>query len=376
MEKNYPEKLLKKYLRGECTEQEKAILESWHLESLKEHPQPVDEAELQIAAKRLSERVKFPVQRKLVISQWYKIAATMALLVSAAYLFFNSGTENYAVKTMQNKTSGIVPGENKAVLYLADGSKIELDNSKDGMIAKQGSAAINKGSSGFITYSTSKTSQAASAGLINTIYVPLGGTYQLVLEDGSKVWVNSGSSMKFPVVFNAKQRIIELVGEAYFEIAKDKGRPFIVKTNHQEILVTGTHFNVSAYPDDQLTTTTLLEGEVHVSNGTAKKVLKPGQQSLLSSRSSYITVQIPDDLESITGWKNGYFMSSHENIKSIMTKVARWYNVEVEYKGDFSHKYFTGTISKQEELADVLKIIGLTNSVIFKVEGRRILVMR
>jgi transmembrane sensor len=392
--------LLEKYLKGTCTAEEMKLLESWHLEELRQNAQHIEPEELLEAEKRLSAKMRFrPAKSSIAktvianrigagigIPKTYsskrilKVAAILILLTSLAYFFFKP-TPPQPTRPLLITTNKIVPGKSKAILYLADGSRIALDDSAKGKLARQGDAVVSKENSNGISYQQNGFQAQKTNGiqdskvLLNTLVVPLGATYKLVLADGSKVWLNSGSSLKFPVSFSSPRRKVELLGEAYFEVAKNAKLPFVVKTAIQDVLVTGTHFNVMAYPEDRLTTTTLFEGQVHIVNGQDRKVLKPGQQSQIRTGESNISIEKAADLEAALAWKNGYFMSAHENLKSIMNKIARWYNVEVEYQGDFSNKYFSGTISKQEDFKEVLNIIQLTNSVQFKIVGRRITVM-
>jgi transmembrane sensor len=212
----------------------------------------------------------------------------------------------------------------------------------------------------------------------NTIETPNGGQYQVTLPDGSKVWLNAASSLKFPPSFSrlVNRRVELLRGEAYFEIAKDKNHPFIVKSNGQEVKVLGTHFNINSYSDEQSTKTTLLEGSVKieiVSGSRPKKgvVIRPGQQSILSGE----RIRIVDaDIESDLAWKNQEFVFKGENIQSIMRKLSRWYDIEVNYNGDCSHLSFYGVLSRSKNISSVLKLMENAGNVKFKIEGKKITV--
>ncbi|MNX85526.1 fec operon regulator FecR [compost metagenome] len=206
----------------------------------------------------------------------------------------------------------------------------------------------------------------------NTIETPKGGQYQLILPDGSKVWLNAASSLTFPTSFvSLKTRKVELIGEAYFEIAKNKTSPFIVKSAKQEVKVLGTHFNINSYADEQSTTTTLLEGSVNIVslNKAENIILKPGQQSTLNNNKINVT---EINTEEAIAWKNGLFIFNDENIKSIMKKIARWYNVEITFKGNLDHVSFVGNYARNKDLESLLENIELTEKVHFKIEGRRI----
>ncbi|MDO8994551.1 MAG: DUF4974 domain-containing protein, partial [Daejeonella sp.] len=209
----------------------------------------------------------------------------------------------------------------------------------------------------------------------NTLSTPMGGQYQLSLPDGSRVWLNSGSSIRFPTAFIGKERIIELKGEAFFDIRENKKMPFIVRTNNSmDIRVLGTQFNVMAYDDEKNINTTLLEGSVQILKESGTAFLEPGQAAILNKGTGKIKVAAAD-IEEAVAWKNGFFIFSNENIESIMRKVSRWYNVEVDYQGNLSNKDFVGTISRDKNISEILKMLELTGAVHFRIEGRRITVM-
>ena len=209
----------------------------------------------------------------------------------------------------------------------------------------------------------------------NTITTPKGGQYQVTLMDGTRVWLNAASSLHYPTVFKGSERSVQLTGEAYFEVAKNSKMPFRVTSNGQVTEVLGTHFNINSYPDEQGTTTTLLEGSVRILNAKsdAAILLKPGQQSG-SDASGKIKVANVNP-EQFVAWKDGKFIFTNANIESIMRQVSRWYNVEIEYKGDASKEKFGGRTSRFTNVAELLEILELTDHVQFEIEGRRIIVM-
>jgi len=208
----------------------------------------------------------------------------------------------------------------------------------------------------------------------NTISTPVGGQYTVVLPDGSKVWLNAASSLKFPTAFTGTERRVELTGEGYFEVAKNKHMPFKVNFNREEVEVLGTHFNISAYPDEAVTRTTLLEGSVRISKNNIKKILVPGQQAISSMQTGGFNIAEVNTDEAIA-WKNGLFLFHNENIRSIMKKIARWYNVDVNYQGSFTNQEYGGRISQSKNLSEILKNLELTGTIHFKIEGRRVTVM-
>nr|WP_121271886.1 FecR family protein [Pedobacter schmidteae] len=305
---------------------------------------------------------------------WYvrfAAAAAVLLMLGAGWWFVNTryrhagGTRNLIAAT-----SHIDPGKNRAVLTLANGKVIDLSDARTGVII----------SASKLAYTDGTLIQNNEASLFQTVTTPRAGQYQVVLPDGTRVWLNAASSLKFPSSFaTASVRKVELSGEGYFEVAKDKRHPFMVKTERQEITVLGTHFNVTAYADEMTTKTTLLEGKVQVSKLQAKaggadaKVLKPGEQTVLSSTAFDV---LKTDTEEAVAWKNGYFRFNNENIVSIMRKLERWYNIEVRYEGTVSNEVFSGTASRFKSVGEVLEMLEYTNAVHFKVEGRRITVTK
>ncbi|HWW40092.1 FecR family protein, partial [Pedobacter sp.] len=259
----------------------------------------------------------------------------------------------------------------KAVLTLSDGKNIILDEAADGHIADQSGVTITKTKQGEIIYAVNNhlTSKA-----VNQISTPKGGQYQIQLPDGTKVWLNSASSLRYPASFSGPERKVELSGEAYFEVTKNKNMPFKVLTRKQEITVLGTHFNVNGYEDEETIKTTLLEGSVKVKimGSENSALLKPGEQSVYEKNGLNV---VNADLDEVIAWKNGYFLFQDEDIHAVMRKVARWYDIEVVYQGNLSRKHIGGSVSKSKDLSDVLMILKATDEVNFKIEGRRVTVM-
>ncbi|MGV8879172.1 MAG: FecR family protein [Sphingobacteriaceae bacterium] len=324
-------------------------------------------------------------------------AAIMLISLSTGLFYFYKSRRNAQALLAHHQSLPILPGGNKAILTLADGRNISLDQASDGEIARQAEMSIIKTNDGQLVYEVAeKAVSGAAVGeqLLNTITTPKGGQYIVVLPDGTKVWLNAASSLKYPAVFNDLERKVELSGEAYFEVVKiskipsaknknnaGKNIPFIVVSNHQVIEVTGTNFNVSAYADELDVITTLLEGAVRVSDeqnlvnnqgAPITKTLKAGEQSRLSDHHLRIG---PGNAETAVAWKNGKFQFENESIESIMRKIARWYDVDIDYKGNMQNKIFSGTISRYDNVNEVLKMLQLTGTINFKVNERRITVM-
>jgi ferric-dicitrate binding protein FerR (iron transport regulator) len=278
-----------------------------------------------------------------------------------------SKTENRPNNDDQND---IAPGKNVAVLTLADGSSIILDSSHNGTLATQGNSRILK-LNGMISYNNLNKSNAPV--LYNTVSTPRGGTYLLLLTDGTKVWLNAASSLRFPATFVGRERKVELVGEAYFEVAKNTRMPFKVEVKGMEVEVLGTHFNINSYEDESSIRTTLLEGSIKINKNNNTSLLKPGQQAELKKNGS-IKIINHADLEEAIAWKEGKFQFDRADIHTVMRQIARWYNVEVDYKGTVS-SHFGGTISRNVNLSQVLNMLHLTGEVKFKVKDQKVLVM-
>ncbi|NQX37675.1 FecR protein [Pedobacter steynii] len=316
---------------------------------------------------------------KPAIVRYLSVAAAILVLLSVAMLFYTKKEKLTEKKLPALGLNDVLPGGNKATLTLADGRMINLDSAGTGAIASQSGITIEKTTDGQLIYnvaggvalSDNETTRTLGH---NTISTPKGGQYRVNLPDGSTVWLNAASSLRYPVLFAADERSVELTGEAYFEIAKDKNKPFLVHSKQQIVEVLGTHFNISSYPDEESTLTTLLEGSVKVVNTIHKNmlILKPGQQSQVNAETTMATKV---DTEESIAWKNGLFVFNEESIPSVMRKISRWYDLEVVYEGNVNDKDLKGTVPRFKNLSEVLETLELTGLVHFKIEGRRITVI-
>jgi hypothetical protein len=313
---------------------------------------------------------------------WYQlgIAASILILITTGLFFYSNRTADDKIdaKVVETKESIITPGDDKAILTLSDGTKIILEDAKNGILANQAGVSIQKTSDGELLYSFSNSANTVAPEtkeniIYNKIETPVGGKYQVNLPDGSKVWLNSSSSLRFPALFNGNTREVELSGEAYFDVSKNKSKPFKVITKDQIVEVLGTQFNINSYSDEGPIKTTLIEGSVKIIYKDKVVLLSPGQQ--FQPKESVAAV-VEADTEEVVAWKDGYFIFKNEDIKSIMRKVSRWYNVEVSYSGNIPEVGFGGNISRSKDISEVLDVLQLTNAIHFKVEGRRITVMR
>lgn len=306
----------------------------------------------------------------------YSAAAVLFLLLSAG-LFYSSIRLNLFDRYKSEYYNDVAPGTNRALLTLADGKKIQLDEALNGTLSSQSGILISKTANGQLRYQVSaatKTGEAKAA--YNTISTPKGGTYEVILSDGTVVVLNAGSSLSFPISFgDKKDRHVILNGEAYFEVAHRRNQPFYVKSGDQLISVLGTHFNVNAYTDEHSVKTTLLQGSIQVSYPDGRNaLLKPGQQAYVANGK----LAVKDvNAESAIDWKKGEMDVKDEDFQATMRKIARWYDVDVVFLEDApADLKLGGIISREKSIVTVLKVMELTGKVHFKVEGRRVTVMR
>lgn len=369
--------LLKKYQEGTLSNEDKDKVDAWYLHKASNSNLQLNEYELEDSYEYL--KAKLPLKQETkIIRIWPRVAvaASIAVLLGTGIFYFTKPKEQ--IPQVAEKPQEIAPGGNRGILTLSNGKQIVLaDISAKDTIAKEGEedeVTIKMGANGVITYIINPNTVAskADANLFNTLSTPTGGQYNIVLADGTKVYLNAVSSIKYPTQFNGDQRIVELDGEAYFEVAKNKNKPFIVKSGDQDIEVLGTHFNVHAYDNESVVKTTLLEGSVAVSYKNQKAILKPGQQSNVSDKFNKITIK-QVDTEAAIAWKNGRFKFDNADLKTVMRQLERWYGIKVEYRGDVPDVRFNGGTFMNKNLSEVLKVLELSN-IKFKVEGKTIIV--
>ncbi|NML36901.1 FecR family protein [Chitinophaga sp. G-6-1-13] len=266
----------------------------------------------------------------------------------------------------------VMPGGNKAMLTLADGSTITLDSAGNGALAQQGNVQVVQVNNGQLAYQASG-SHAAGAVQYNTLAIPRGGQFRVTLPDGTNVWINAASTLRYPTAFSGTDRTVELTGEAYFEVAKMPEKPFHVKVRNMDVQVLGTHFNVMAYTEETSVQTTLLEGAVKVHTAGAETALRPGQQ-LRMEQTGQLSVVNHADLDEIIAWKNGYFQFNHEKLPGVMRQIARWYDVDIAYEGNIPDREFGGKISRNSSIEEVLRILELSK-IHFRIEKKKIIVI-
>jgi hypothetical protein len=305
---------------------------------------------------------------------WLRVAAVIILILGGTTMFRmlnKKGPAEKPVAVQQVQPPQIVPGGNRAVLTTSDGSIIELDSLQNGTFVQSGTFKITK-QDGKLVYNVSPGVAGDTQVVYNTLSTPRGGQYQVALADGSKVWLNAASSLHFPSSFKEGERLVSLTGEAYFEVAKNKDKPFKVNVGKMTVRVLGTHFNIHAYEDEGVIRTSLLEGSVQVTRGTGAGILKKGQQAVITDENDRVNISKANP-EEVMAWKNGLFQFDGADIKSIMLNIGRWYNVDIRFAGKPTERRFEGKIRRDAQLAEVLRILELSD-VKFSVEGKTITV--
>ena len=427
MTRSEAEQLIAKYIDGNCSSEEKQLVDTYFLKYLDGKTKLPSQFDIEAASREMRGAIEAEIgsfSAGRATRLWSRIAAAAAvLLVVGLSIFFYSRYTNTlrhleGSAATRDLANDIKPGGNKAYLVLSNGKRLSLTDAANGELAKEAGVEITKTADGQVIYTApgDPGMRGDDGGALNTIETPRGGQYQIRLPDGSKVWLNAASKLIYPVSFNGRgQRVVELSGEAYFEIFKNKLQPFVVKSKNQEVTVLGTHFNINSYSDEPDTKTTLLEGSVQVSslqplsasggemptgqrggNGSAGNsnsslpargisprggerfggvVLKPGEQSIIDRNRNFdIRVQEVQNLEAAVAWKNGTFIFDSEPIQEVMRKVARWYDVDVEYKTTPSTKKFTGAIARTENISQILALFEKTDGVKFEIVGKKIIV--
>jgi ferric-dicitrate binding protein FerR (iron transport regulator) len=315
-----------------------------------------------------------PVRRIPVLKR-IAVAATIILCAGAIALWWLKRNDASQVNHQPVATiTDIMPGRNGAILTLQNGQTLVLDSAQNGAVAMQHGLQIVKRDS-LIAYAPTSTAMN-EANAYNTLTTPRGRQFQVVLSDGTKVWLNASSSIHYPAVFKGKERVVEVTGEAYFEVAKDATKPFIVNISAHpgaQVEVLGTHFNINAYDDEENVRTTLLEGSVKASMVNGEwSILKPGEQAAFSPHSPLATNHSPN-LNEVMAWKNGYFQFDRSDIQTVMRQIARWYDVDIQYEGPVTKDKFGGSIPRDATLSQVLH--ALEQSLVhFTIQGKKVIV--
>jgi len=379
MENQEAKELLEKYKTGRLSTEEHTQLESWYLNYANASHDLPDEDKLRNNVSEIWENLSLfssnkPNKRHL----WFYWAAAIALIISTVGIYMTVVNNVPSTFTKIPKYPVIKPGSERAFLILSSGEKIDLTKVKDGQLASENGMAISKNNAGELLYTVIAGKGIASdnPNALNTIYTPRGGNYRVLLPDGTKIWLNSASSLTYPLRFNAKNRSVRLEGQGYFQVAPDKDHPFIVLTDKQTVTVLGTNFDINAYNEEEAVQTTLLHGSVRISTAGANPsslLLIPGQRSeLVGGRFSVNRV----DTAEAVAWKNGYFKFNGP-ISGILRQLSRWYDVDIVNRiGDDSSLVFGGEIARHKDIRTVLNIIEATGNIHFKIEGRRVIVTK
>jgi ferric-dicitrate binding protein FerR (iron transport regulator) len=381
-QKKHFRKILKKYNAGKATLEEKRFLESFYelFETEEDFVSPANQEQYS----RLSKSIKTEVDQQIDHTQkqasiikfrpfWLRSAAAVIIIGAVAlgehFLFKMDKSNQHQVA--RSDFQNIRPGGNKAVLTLADGRKVVLDDARNGQLATQAGVVITKAADGQIVYRISGTGTTGQQKLQNTISTPKGGQYQVILPDNTSVWLNSASSISYPATFSGNERLVSLTGEAYFEVAKNEKMPFKVRSGLQTVEVLGTHFNVNAYPDEPNMQTTLLEGAVKLVSPASAIRIAPGEQGVVLRDGAMLKRRVDVDRE--LAWKNGLFSFEGQDIRAIMRQISRWYDIEVVYEKDLPEEKYYGEIARSSKLENVFKILEL-NNLAFRMEGKTVFV--
>lgn len=396
--------IIRKYLSGNCSQEEANAVIAWFNshEAFPEQVAGLSVQEKKRLEEQLFERIMGDVNKydsgssadlliagsgfeagdetpRKLIYKWLSVAASLVVFFSAALYLYNSHQYKVVkpaqiVTNHKNDTkSNNLPQANKAILTLANGTKIDLNNAKTGAITRQGQTTINKTKEGIVAYNAENVKSAVVE--YNVMTTPKGSKYELVLPDGTKVCLNAASSIRFPTAFVGKERDVELSGEGYFEVAKNKDKPFNISVNGTSVQVLGTHFDISAYKDDDFINTTLIEGSVRIKKNNSIAMLQPGYQAVVENGSDRIALS-KANIDKAIAWKNGYFVFTHEDILHIMKKVSRWYDVDVVDKGKIkTDQRFSGIFERSKSVDELLSYLEKLDAARFIKDGRRVTIM-
>lgn len=375
--------LIDKFDKGLATDEDMQELETW-FQSFEDHPNITDKlttGQQQKAKARLFQRIDKTIETRLVeeyhsplqsnksVSLWTKaMVAASVLIISTvgSYLFLNRSLEKK--QAIATTITDFAPGGNKAILTLANGKQITLNDVQHGELASQGNTIIRKATDGTVSYDQQGDGKS---NIRNTLSTPRGGQYGLVLSDGTKVYLNAASSISYPASFTENYREVEVTGEAYFEVAHDVRKPFRVKMGTQMVEVLGTHFNVNTYQNTGASRTTLLEGSVAITTAGQAKILKPGQQAV-ATKTGIAVSEV--DIAEVTAWKDGFFDFTDADIQTVMREFSRWYDLDVVFEGSQTKETFTGRIPRSWSFTKVMKIMETFKSSHVRLEGRRVMI--
>jgi len=380
--------LIAGFIRHTLTEKEHDELDDWVNESdhnmqlfedltdeknLHANLEWMDKVQAEESYQLMQQKGAFNMPQKRIYNRRIWLAAALVIVMLSVFFIYKYTDSNRgSVKDIVTAdTTLLKPGGNHATLVLADGKVIDLSYAKTGVIQDGSGSLVNKTADGELVYA--KDSVVSHVAAFHTLSTPVGGQYQVTLPDGTKVWLNAATTIKYPPAFGGKERKVELTGEAYFEVAKNEQKPFrVLLEDSTTIVVTGTHFNIQAYKNENEQQVTLLEGSVTVANAAKTTRLEPGTQAVIKDKG--ITKRNVSDTEEITGWKDGLFVFHDAPIESIMTQIERWYDARIIYKAK-TKQLFNATILRKEPLVKILKLLELNGYVHFKIENKIIYVL-
>ncbi|QEH43293.1 FecR family protein [Chitinophaga sp. XS-30] len=383
MDANKARELLERYNQGLCTAEEKRLVEAWEEEleasgdeitnvpRMKDWQEAVHARLMERIGEEKADLAPVTVHRVHFMRRWGWAAAAILLIGLVTYLL--TGENGTPAPEQAAVVQDIAPGRSGAILTLADGTQVELDSLGNGLIASQQGVDV-KLENGEVAYDDAD--QSAKELIYNTMTTPKGRQFRLTLPDGTKVWLNAASSLRFPMVFLGADRTVEVTGEAYFEVAKDDRKPFNVVVNQTAtVQVLGTHFNINAYSNEPVMQTTLLEGSLAVLHGNRRALLKPGQQARLEpEKENGLTVTADVDLDKVIAWKNGIFNFEGAKLAEFLQQVERWYDIDVVYEKGVPDMTFWGKMTRDIPLSGLLVVLEKSN-VKFRLEGRKLTIL-
>ena len=401
--------LILKHLRGELTDGERLELDVWLAQSTENRDfldKELSKDELREGIKVLQNKNEDAIRRKvedailgtereehILLPQqpasrpsrriWAYTAAAAAFIgvvvLAGGFLFRDSrtSTSSIASTTTTPSRQDVAPGGNKAILTLANGKQVVLDNIENGQVSTEGTSQVVKLDSGRLAY-TSAAGDADAPVVYNTLVTPKAGQFEITLPDGTRVWLNNASRLYYPTVFRKGERLVELSGEAYFQVAKDVEKPFVVKVLSRnpgeadvKVQVLGTEFNISAYQDEKAVKATLINGSVRVTNDAQHVLLQPGEQAAAADNGGLKVAEV--NTRSVIAWRRGFFNFDNSDLPTVMRQLARWYDIDISYEGSVPAKSFDGNISRNSNLSEILKVLE-RNQVHFRLEGKKLVV--
>lgn len=378
----YLEELARKVVAGMASEEEMLFLEEYYNAFEKHADEQVflTSEELQHFQQTIRQRIYNQItdaspskHNRYIMWRWIAAAIFLIFIGSGVIFFLKNTNDTTIVKTLPKNETEVLPGGNKAILTLHDGSTITLDDAQDGSLAQQGNTEVSKTADGQLIYRLAGKDPSSPSIQYNTVTTPRGGQYQVHLPDGTKVWLNAASSIRFPISFTQNERAVTITGEAYFEVAHDRQAPFIVSAGDTRVQVLGTSFNIMAYDNEDLQKTTLVEGSVQLTNGGRISLLHPGEQMQVNENDFKLVKHA--NVAAELSWKNGLFYFKDADIQTVMKQAERWYNISVKFKGNIPEKQFNGKVPRNVNLAELMEILSFYDDMECTIDNNTITIM-